>query len=136
MVMNNFSKKEKAVFIGAILFQFILMFLFHDSTMTGALVFIIFLICAVFFIIYLVRNNITRKCKRCGAKGAMQYAGSKVVGERQLKRLKETDSTGRRVQPYYVYGKQVTTREGYRCSKCGSMTFSDSVVDYWDDDNL
>ena len=85
---------------------------------------------------YLIKKYITRRCRQCGTKGSMYYLGKKCIGEREVKKLKETDSTGRRVQPYYVYGKVYTYKTAKRCKQCGYTEYKTFEETEWDDDNL
>lgn len=130
------TRFEKIVFVVATVFNLLLIFWLDDANCTFLFLFIIFLWCLVYFIIYLVRKNLTMKCKRCGAKGSMRYLGKKCVGEKELRRLKETDSTGRRVQPYYVYGRLLTYKEAKRCIYCGNTECWTSETEEWDDENI
>lgn len=131
-----FSKKEKIIFFTALVFNVFLIIAFNDMDCTYFMLLVIALWCLVYGVLYLVRKYITLKCKRCGAKGAMQYLGKKIVNEKELRQLKETDSTGRRVQPYYVYGKVITYKEACRCNQCGYMEFKTSEEEKWDDENI
>ena len=130
------SRFGKIFFIAIIAFNVFLIFLLNDANCTLLFLFIIALWCLVYFLIYLVRKNITMKCKRCGAKGAMRYLGKQCVNERELRKLKETDSTGRRVQPYYVYGRELTYKEAKRCIHCGYTEYWTSEKEEWDDENI
>lgn len=131
-----FSKKEIVVFVGAQLFNVFLMIALHDRDCTLFLTFCVAMWCVIYFIMYLIKKNITKKCKQCGAKGSMRYLGKKCIGKKEIRRLKETDSTGRRVQPYYVYGRMLYYKEAFRCNCCGHMTFNTYEEEEWDDENV
>lgn len=131
-----FNKKEIIVFVAALVFNVFLIIAFNDKECTYFLLLVIALWCLAYVVMYLIKKNITKKCKRCGAKGAMRYLGKKAVNEREVRQLKETDSTGRRVQPYYVYGKVITYKEARRCNQCGYMEFRTSEEEKWDDENI
>lgn len=134
--MNMFSRKELIGLAIAAVFAFFLMFALHDRASTICILFLLGLMCLAYLAMYLFRKNVIYKCKQCGAKGSMKYLGKKCVGEQQLRRLKETDSTGRRVQPYYVYGKVLKYRSAYRCTHCGWTKYEDSTDECWDDENI
>lgn len=134
--MNMFSKKEIIAFFAALAFNVFLIIAFHDRDCTYFMLLVIALWCLAYLVLYLVRKNITQKCKHCGAKGSMRYLGKKSVGEKDIRKLKETDSTGRRVPPYYVYGRAITYKEARRCTKCGYTEYRSSVEEEWDDENI
>ena len=129
-----FSKKEIIAFFAALAFNVFLIVAFHDRDCTYFMLLVIALWCLAYLVLYLVRKNITQKCKHCGAKGSMRYLGKKPISEKDIR--KETDSTGRRVPPYYVYGKAITYKEARRCTKCGYTEYRSSVEEKWDDENI
>lgn len=131
-----FSKKEIIAFFATLAFNVFLIVAFNDRNCTYFMLLVIALWCLAYLVLYLIRKNITKKCKHCGAKGSMRYLGKKTVGEKDIRKLKETDSTGRRVQPYYVYGKAITYKEARRCTKCGYTEYRSSVEEEWDDENI
>ena len=131
-----FSKKEIIAFFATLAFNVFLIIAFNDRDCTYFMLLVIALWFLVYTVMYMVRKNVIYKCKHCGAKGSMKYIGKKCIGEQQLSRLKETDSTGRRVHPYYVYGKVSKFRSAYRCTHCGWTKYEDSTEEYWDDENI
>ena len=126
--------KIKEIFVFAIIFILLIWGISasEESNVEGFFFLVLLGVMVAAGIMYLVRNNITMKCDRCRAKGAVVYVGEQVVGEKQLRKLKETDSTGRRVQPYYVYGEELTIRKEYRCKKCGAVSYKTYRSCRWD----